>query len=258
MPRIESIARRSPIRSSSVRCSLARVPASVGPRARLRRRFRRHLAVSPFPREARSGIRRRARGAGRPRGIAAASLAVFGPRLPSEGWDTRSGSGRRGCAGGCAARGCGRPSSCCTLLDGILLSVLPPYDGAPPGLVGGAAARRLREPVPGRGRRAARGRPPAPPPPGPAAPDRRRLRRRGADRRALPRRSSSPASLHRPAVAADRDDDRAMLDAVARLRARPRRPTWAPGLAAPRRARAGARTCTALRARAATRAAGSA
>ena len=78
----------------------SRLPAErLVPRARLRRRYWAYhspLVSNPFL-DGRSGIRRRTlAGAGCPRGIAAASLAVFGPRLPSGGWDTRSGCGRRG------------------------------------------------------------------------------------------------------------------------------------------------------------------
>ena len=84
----------------------------VGPRLS---RFRRHLVHLPFRLTGAPGIRRRALGLG---GRAAGSprrADRAGRRLPWAGWRTPTGSsasGRPGCAGGCAARGCGRRSSC--------------------------------------------------------------------------------------------------------------------------------------------------
>ena len=115
-----------------------------------------------------------------------------------------------------------------TLVDGILLSALPPYDGVPPGLVGClllagfANLFLIAVAAPLAGRRLRRRRPDLP---RPIAGD-----YAGAALIAVLTLVILVAGvLHRPAVAAHRDDDRAMLAAVAGYVATAE-PGWAHGL----------------------------
>ena len=153
------------MRSSSVRCSLTDASVSVSParralvpRARLRRRYAPFRSPSGGFTPSSSGASRDPPGA--PLVLAARAgspprvLPYRRPRLPSEAWSTPSGSGPRGCAGACAAPGCGRRSSALTAVDGALIALLPPYEGAPPGADRRRAAGGLRQPR--RGRRARR------------------------------------------------------------------------------------------------------
>src|ERR671916_117194 len=132
MPRMRSIARRRPTRSSRSRCSL---PASGTPvRAVSVAIWRNHLSSwghrdPPAPDRC-----------GPPRGIAAA-VAVSRRRLPcrwmaedSPGverlWPARLRWRMRGAWLWPAFFGL-------TVVDGVLITVLPPYTGTPPGIVGG-------------------------------------------------------------------------------------------------------------------------
>src|ERR687894_300122 len=132
MPRMRSIARRRPTRSSRSRCSL---PASGTPvRAVSVAIWRNHLSSwghrdPPAPDRC-----------GPPRGIAAA-VAVSRRRLPC-GWMAEDSPGverlwparlrwrMRGAWLWPAFFGL-------TLADGLLITLLPPYDWTPPGFVGG-------------------------------------------------------------------------------------------------------------------------
>ena len=89
-----------------------------------------------------------------------------------------------------------------TLLDGIVIWRLPPYDGraARPGRRD--PARRLREPAAGGARRAARRAPAPARPAGPAARDRHGLRRDGAARRCSPSLVLAAGLVHQPSIAA--------------------------------------------------------
>ena len=225
MPRIESIARRSPTRSSSVRCSLR----SVGRLAS--RAFRVATAVNPFLDGAIRDPPARPDGAGRPRGIAAASLAVFGRRLPSGGGTHGAVVAGARCAGGCAAPGSGPPSRSGRSPTACCSRPLPPYEGVPPGIVGCLLLAGFANLFLIAVRGAARGPRAAPPAPGPAAADRRRLRGRVADRRPLcaPARAAACCTGPRwPRTATTT----ARWSAAAADYVAASAPRWAPGLAA--------------------------
>ena len=166
-----------------------------------------------------------------PRGIAAASLAVFGAKVTLRGvqhserlWPARLRWRMRGAWLWPAFFGL-------TVVDGVLIAVLPPYDGTPPGLVGGRPARGLREPDPARRRRAARGPRAAAAAAGPAASDRARLRRRGADRARLTAVLLVAGLAHRPAIAAERADDAASVAGAVRGYVGAHAAEWRGGLA---------------------------
>ena len=128
------------MRSSSVRCSDTAAGTSVP-------------SPEPFPSPSGEHLPFRVRRALRdPRGAPARRprragiAAVWPPRasraLPVEGYPRargalRVGSGSRGCAGGCAAPGCGPRSSCSRSLDGVA-------DRAAPAVRGRAARRGRR------------------------------------------------------------------------------------------------------------------
>src|SRR5215216_2023053 len=136
MPRIISMARSRPARSSSVRCSASGDAAPGSVRAVSVAIWRHH----PFSSSPRTGIRRRAaRVWPWRRGIAADVRASWGEGYPQSVadsdrverlWPRRLRWRMRGAWLWPAFFGL-------TALDGLVIWKLPPYEGAPPGLVGG-------------------------------------------------------------------------------------------------------------------------